>query len=288
MDINIFLDSGAFSAWSQKKEIDIKKYISFIKENKQYINYYAVLDSIGDPEKTLENQKIMESEGLTPIPCFHYGEDFSYLEMYVKKYQYIALGGMVSISHKNQFDWLDKIFSEFICNKKDMMPKVKVHGFGVDYPKILLKYPWYSVDSSGFLKKSAYGYILVPRLINKEISYEKSYALFVTERAKIKQFNSHFDSLAESEKKFVLNYLKQIDIKLGKSVVKKVTNNYCLKKDELWVDEKERIIEIKKESGIVNNNFDRTKAIVNFYCELQKTIPEWPFPFKKKNIGFNL
>ena len=33
--VSLFLDSGAFSAWSKNTTIDIEDYISFIKENEK-------------------------------------------------------------------------------------------------------------------------------------------------------------------------------------------------------------------------------------------------------------
>ena len=47
--VELFLDSGAFSAWSQKIEINIQDYISFIKEHEDVIDIYANLDELGMP-----------------------------------------------------------------------------------------------------------------------------------------------------------------------------------------------------------------------------------------------
>ena len=128
--ISLFLDSGAFSAWSKGIDIDIQEYIKFIKKHEKYIDVYAVLDDILDPEKTLKNQKIMEKAGLSPLPCFHFGEPLHYLKRYIDNYDYVALGGMVPISNKDLSVWLDKLFRDYICDDKGM-PKVKIHGFGI-------------------------------------------------------------------------------------------------------------------------------------------------------------
>ena len=96
-DTEIMLDSGAFSVWNMGKTIDIYKYIEFIKENN--IEIYFNLDVIGDVEGTKKNQKIMEDNGLKPIPVFHYGEPFEYLDWLVKQgYTYIGIGGTVGKS----------------------------------------------------------------------------------------------------------------------------------------------------------------------------------------------
>jgi hypothetical protein len=130
-NISFFLDSGAFSAWSKGIKINIQDYIKFIKDNKDYIDIYAILDDIKDPKITLQNQKIMEESGLNPLPCYHYGEDIKYLKYYIENYDYIAIGGMVPISNKDLIIWLDNIFSKYICDFNGY-PKIKIHGFGLN------------------------------------------------------------------------------------------------------------------------------------------------------------
>ena len=49
--VELFLDSGAFSAFTQKVTIDIQEYIAFIKEHEDIIDVYANLDVIGMPEQ---------------------------------------------------------------------------------------------------------------------------------------------------------------------------------------------------------------------------------------------
>ena len=109
---NIFLDSGAYSAFTKKVVIDIQEYISFIKRYKEHLTVYSVLDVVGDPSGTWKNQMIMEKAGLEPLPCFHYGENLKYLKKYIDNYEYISLGGMVPISPKSLQIWLDKIFTK--------------------------------------------------------------------------------------------------------------------------------------------------------------------------------
>ena len=146
-----FLDSGAYSAFTQKKPIDLKKYINYIKKNKNKFKIYSSLDVIGNPEATWTNYKIMKEAGLSPIPTFHVGSDFKYLEQ-MKNEPYIALGGMVPYSTKSTFlmKWLRKCFG--------IIPKeTKVHGFGMTNPKIIEKFSFYSVDSTSWLAGARYG-----------------------------------------------------------------------------------------------------------------------------------
>ena len=156
----LFLDSGAYSAWSKGVGIDIDKYMRFIDANKDIITYYATLDSIGDPVQTLKNTEIMESNGFNPLPVFHYNEDADvYLTKMIDKYEYICLGGMVPISTPQLLSWLDGLWHRYLTNKNGT-PLIKVHGFGQTSMRLLKRYPWYSVDSTSWLKTGIYGVIL--------------------------------------------------------------------------------------------------------------------------------
>lgn len=118
-------------------------YIRFLKENEKNINFYTNLDVINNPELTLQNQKILESNGLHPIPVFHVGPNcnYQYLKNYLNKYDYIALGGLIPNSTSQLKPILDPLFKEFIYDK-DGFPKVKVHGFACTSPTLMMAYPW--------------------------------------------------------------------------------------------------------------------------------------------------
>ena len=148
---DLFLDSGAFSAFTKGENINIDEYINFIKKNEKVITTYAGLDVIGDSKATRKNVEYMESKGLRPLPTFHHGSDYEELERMVKKYDYIALGGLVPISMNIPVmkKHLDKCFR--IIGKE-----VKVHGFGVNGYWAWLRYPFYSVDATSWLMGGMY------------------------------------------------------------------------------------------------------------------------------------
>ena len=51
--VDLFIDSGAYSAKTQKVEIDVYAYMQFLEKYKDYISIYANLDVINDAKKTL-------------------------------------------------------------------------------------------------------------------------------------------------------------------------------------------------------------------------------------------
>tara|TARA_R100000700_G_C3133189_1_gene117583 strand:- start:108 stop:845 length:738 start_codon:yes stop_codon:yes gene_type:complete len=166
---NFMLDSGGFSAYTRGIVIDINDYIGFVIKNKNIISDYFVLDDITDYKKTMENQKYMETKGLTPIPCYHTGEPLSVLEYYCKNYDYISLGDLVPYarSKKKLIQILDNCFS--VISK--YFP-IKVHGLGMTNKTILEKYPFYSVDSTSWLEGARSGKIR---------NYDKSNVNLLTE-----------------------------------------------------------------------------------------------------------
>lgn len=162
----VFLDSGAFSAFSLGVAVDIVAYCDYIKRNIDIIRFEdsacmaSVLDGIGDAQKTYENQLYMESLGVRPLPCFHYGEDWRYLEHYLANYEYITIGGMVPISTPQLFYWLDELWGKYLCDGSGRA-KIKVHGFGLTSVPLMERYPWYSVDSSSWVQIGAHGNIIM-------------------------------------------------------------------------------------------------------------------------------
>jgi hypothetical protein len=85
----IFLDSGAFSAYTQGAVMDLSRFCRYIIENQDIIDQVdglllaSVLDAIGDPDQTWRNQDRMEREfGVRPLPCYHFGEPPEVLDYY--------------------------------------------------------------------------------------------------------------------------------------------------------------------------------------------------------------
>jgi hypothetical protein len=165
--VQVFLDSGAFSAHTLGVEIKVSDYCDYIHRNLDIIKVEdgalmaSVLDGIGDPLQTYRNQLEMEARGVRPLPCFHYGEDERYLEWYVANYDYITIGGMVGKTPAQLMTWLDRIWNKHMVDGAGR-PKTKVHAFGITSIPIMEAYPWYSCDSSSWIQMSSFGTVLLP------------------------------------------------------------------------------------------------------------------------------
>lgn len=182
-----FLDSGAFSAWSRGSVIDIDEYCAFIKANIDHIDVYPCLDVIpgifGQTASTIERDKAaeatwenflyMKAEGLNPIAVYHYGEHERHLErMLAYGCDYIGIGGLVGVSKPMRTLWLDRLFKRITDAKG--MPIVKTHGFGMTSIDLLFRYPWYSVDSTAWLQKSANGKIFFPAMLGDQFVFDRT------------------------------------------------------------------------------------------------------------------
>ena len=214
-----FLDSGAFSAYSQGNPIEIEDYINFVKKYESQLDVYANLDAIPKEmtrearkvaaAETLKNQTLMEEAGLKPIPVFHMGEPWPYLKHYASSYDYMCIGGLVDTGAVDEF--LGEIWAEYL-SKPDGTPKLKVHGFGMTSLKNLIAYPWYSVDSSTWLIHSKYGIVAFPDQ-NPDGSWNyrtRPTLVAITEDSSLKLENGkHYDNMGYAQKSRVRDYIKQ-------------------------------------------------------------------------------
>ena len=178
--IKVFIDSGAFSAWSKGKEIDVDEYINFINTNTNELTLFASVDNIPgeltrtptlkekqqSPILSWENYLYMRERVKQPnklLPVFHIGEDFKYLNNMCnvildgKHIPYIALGGTVGLERKVKDNWYKQCFKII---KQSENPNVKVHAFGMTSLNILESYPFTSADSTSWLMTAANGNII--------------------------------------------------------------------------------------------------------------------------------
>lgn len=297
--VDLFLDSGAFSAWTQGVEIDIQQYIAFIKEHLDVISIYANLDVIGvggkqpnrlTAERTLENQKIMEKAGLHPLPVFHFGEPIEYLQYYVDNYEYIALGVAGNFGNA-LIPWLDDCFSNYICDK-DGYPKVKPHGFAVTSIKIMKRYPWFSVDSTSWVITSRMGSIFVPGWRQENWVYdENAWKISVSNRnpSRNEMGGRHIETLSPKQREIVEKYINEKGYCLGRSEFVTVSSDHVLQSNERWAEKKtknkERLLEIMHELGISNRHQFRDELNILFFLDLERSLPEWPWRFERRSAN---
>ena len=147
----VFADSGAYSAMTQGAPIQINEYAAWIKRWSHWFEVYANLDVIMNGEATWRNQQYLEDRhGLQPLPVFHVNEEWSWLERYVDRYPYMALGVAGMQQNKGVWPWLIRAFK--IAGKQTVF-----HGFALTTWQVMRAFPWYSVDSSSWGRGFRFG-----------------------------------------------------------------------------------------------------------------------------------
>lgn len=153
-EVDIFVDSGAFSAATSGGTIDPRQYIEWVQKWQHRITVASAPDVIGDPVATERDTQLMLDAKLTTqvLPVYHVGEPWEVLVKMAKAHPYIALGGMVPYAKNSKFlkAWIAKAFT--------FIPRTtRVHGFGMTNWNVMQMFPWYSVDSSSWTSGVRYG-----------------------------------------------------------------------------------------------------------------------------------
>lgn len=283
---DIFLDSGAFSAFTKEASIDLKEYCKYIKKHLDMLTCYAGLDVIGDDKASLKNQHYMEKKGLDPIPCFHYGEDFKYLQHYIDNYDYIAIGGLIAAGNRNMKPFLDKIFSDYVCDS-DGKPKVRIHGFAMTSPVLMARYPWYSVDSSSWNYGARNCFVYFPRMKGGKFDYTLRPHPLVLSTTR----TAHLRKNKKREWKQIRSYFESVGLPLGKSEIKEVDKEYKLGENEQWAIRKNSgVVEVVEEWGVLTSPHARNVLNIIYFQEMEKYLADNPPVFKinKKETSFGL
>ena len=178
----LFIDSGAFSAHTKGKVVDVDEYIRYINSIDDQVTVFAQVDKIpgkfGEehtkeeleeaPELSWQNylymvDKVKSRDKL--IPIFHQGEDFRWLKNMLEYRHsdgsHIAYIGISSTNDQptiSKIQWFDKCFKMI---KESSNPDVKTHAFGMTIRPVLEAFPFTSADSTGWLMCGANGSIYV-------------------------------------------------------------------------------------------------------------------------------
>lgn len=223
--VNLMLDSGAFGAWKRGQTLDIYAYIDYVKRHKHllysYVNMDVIPGSFGKMTKTqkeiedsarlsYENLQIIKDAGLSPIPVFHQGERFYWLEkMLTEGEPYIGISPYKSAKKTDLFRWLDRVFT--IITSEDGLPLCKTHGFGVTDQDALIRYPWFTCDSTSWTLGPSYGSIPIPIYINGKPDYYKHHRIISISGREQKEGSSKqtYDSLGPLGQEAVRRFITE-------------------------------------------------------------------------------
>lgn len=156
LQYDVLIDSGAFSVWNSGRTIDIDDYLKFIQtlpKHWSFINLDVIVDKSMSKEKInksieqgYENYLYLSSKQPNILPVHHYGEDMSILKRYLNHTDHMCISPTKGL----RTNVVDKYFEE--CFSVIDPHKVKLHALGMTIPKLMFKFPFYSVDSITYKK----------------------------------------------------------------------------------------------------------------------------------------
>lgn len=153
------LDSGAFTAWKQKRTIDIDRLTAWYEQH-DTADFKLALDVIGGTEsQQKENLYALERNGIDVVPVFHGPrlESWKWFDELCERYSKIAIGSVIQNNKSPEVThWLRQIFNR-ICDKETMRPSVRVHGLRMCIR--MREFPFDSVDGATWVIASKNGWM---------------------------------------------------------------------------------------------------------------------------------
>lgn len=178
--VDLMADSGAFTAWTQGKHIDLDSYVAWARATyRRFVDPVIInLDVIpgvpGAPATQRERQRAisqgmdnadaLRSAGLPVMEVFHmFDGSFKVMEALWERRQPGELLGIGGIAGKNSTKGYVQDFARGVfarvkswCGGWDGI--VRLHGLGVSPDNALAhKFPWWSIDSSSWNSFDRYG-----------------------------------------------------------------------------------------------------------------------------------
>lgn len=243
-------------------------YARFIRKYEAGIDYYVTVDAIYNAEISWDSLKYLEEvHGLNPIPVIHHRTPMKWIDKYLEAgYGYLGVGGLGQESSKAEYtNWADHFYQRICPASNGHKPLVKTHGFAMTAYSLLIRYPWYSVDSVSWAKASGFGGTLyVPHRRNGKWDfgvppYNLPFSFRSSSRGRAK---GHFLTLSKGEQAVVLDWLAEIDMPLG-----------SLNEDGSM-----------KEYGVFSTYHAAATANVRFFNRLCDWLPPWPWAFKPELV----
>jgi hypothetical protein len=149
-DVELLLDSGAFTAKNTGEVITLDEYCAFLDEWKHKLFRYLALDVVGNPEGTDRNLQEMLRNGYKPVPVHVLGDDQRRMDELFEYSDYVALAGLRR-PHKGGAP------KAYVAAKMKWAAGRSVHWLGYVREPMIAAFRPYSVDSASWTSGQMYG-----------------------------------------------------------------------------------------------------------------------------------
>lgn len=295
--MKVLIDCGAWTLHKKAEKgdknaqgIGIPEYCKWLTENKGLYNYYASFDVIHNGQATYDNWVEMKKRGFNPMPVYHASTDVKFLHKYLDSgASYIAVGGIAFLGIKYRLANFDNLWAHHLTDSKGY-PLVKVHSFGLTALDFLMRYPWYSADSSSWAFIARHGGLFIAKKVKGKFDFTvEHYKRNVSTRAPHKKSIPHITFMGKEEENVLREYLDFIETPYGKSKITKFKQGRVLAPNEhLWKrkvgKQIEFLVEEVVEEGVINSTMMRDEANIKFFILTSEALPPYPWPFRKNLI----
>jgi hypothetical protein len=177
-ELDMMLDSGAFTVWTKEDVIDLDAYIAWAQAyraevpNSRIVNLDVIPGRPGrEPSMeqreeaarlSMANADTMRSAGLDICEVFHWFEDWAVLDELVARRrpgEVIGIGGLAGQGGgEAKRAFVSQVFARARDRYGGWSSLIPFHGFGIapDSPLARLA-PWYSIDASSWLSPARFG-----------------------------------------------------------------------------------------------------------------------------------
>lgn len=144
------LDSGAFTAFTQGKEIDLQAYMAFLRAHQGMFWQHIQLDSVGNPAASRVNLGTMLQAGLRPMPVFVLGDDEANIVGMAEVNTRICVAGGVTESDEYYGALLERLW-------RATDGQADLHGLGYTRGVRVLRNRVATIDSSSWMSAMRWG-----------------------------------------------------------------------------------------------------------------------------------
>ena len=153
--IKFFADSGAYSAVTTGKPVNLNNYAAWLRRWDHRLDPYVNLDVKYDWEAGEANQATLEKAGLHPTPVYHLGEPLDLLRKMCDQHDFVAVGNLTTTTKRDPKLWGTLDIVHNIAAERD----TGLHGFGLSAWPLIVRWPWRSVDSSSMGASFRFGVV---------------------------------------------------------------------------------------------------------------------------------
>lgn len=159
--MEVMIDSAAHTLQKAKTVVDYQKffesYQSWLSDNIEFIDHYVELDIenvVGLDKVNKWSESLTQELPIPPIRVWHrWRGGVDVWEQMTEQYDYIGFSGFLISQNGGAELPLDQIAGYLKIAQNN---NCKVHAFGFTRPRLMIAYPFYSVDSSSWMAPQRY------------------------------------------------------------------------------------------------------------------------------------